>query len=120
PIVFLRLETASQYGTHSQSVEVIRGDDATRGYRSVIADAERSAHDLVDDEGIEELAILLEIAKVRPGDSVPLASRAIRSGNRHQPLLAGHHGEWTQQNTFNPTEDRCICADTESQAEERL
>ena len=83
----------------------------------MIADTERGPHDLVDDEGVEELGILLEINKVRPGDSVPPS--AIGSGHRHQPLLAGNHGEWPEQNAFDPTEDRCVGADPEREAEDR-
>src|SRR5439155_17843466 len=51
-----RFETATQYRADTQCFEVVRRHDAADCAFSSLADAECSAHDLVDDKRIEQLA----------------------------------------------------------------
>src|SRR4051812_20375774 len=85
----------------------------------MVANVESCAHDLVDDEGVEELAILLQVEEIGPGETRPLRRGTHRSRNCHQAFLANDHRKRPQQNAFDPTEDRGVSSDTKSQAEQR-
>src|SRR5256885_816187 len=66
--VFAGLEGAPEQRVNSEGVKIICRNDAAGGDLGAISEAERSAHDFADDEGIDELAVLLEVEKVWPGN----------------------------------------------------
>src|SRR6202011_2296050 len=89
------------------------------GSLGTVADAECGPGDPVRDKSVDQCAVLLEIDEVGPSDIGVARLGAIRSGDRHQSLLVGDSREWTQQDAFNPTEDRGVRADPKSQAKDR-
>jgi len=116
PAGFLdRFEAAAQNRLDAERVEVIRGDDAAGGALRAIADGERGAEEPIGDEGLGEVGVPAQILEIRPGDSC--ARAAMDGRHRDHPVLIGHGREGAQQNSFDPTEDRCSRADSQRQTE---
>jgi hypothetical protein len=115
--VVRRFERAAQNGVDSENVEVVRGNDAPDGTFGPIAYVQRCAADVLGNERLHQFAVFLQILKVGPGNV--RAAAAVGAGHCEHTLLPRDLRERTQQNAFDPTEDRGGRGDAKRQAEYR-
>src|SRR5437867_5100089 len=95
-----------------QCVEIVGRHDASgRAFSPIAADAERRADDLFRDERIDQRATLLKVGEIRPRDLGSLRRAWSRSAQDEQSVRIGNERIWTEEDTFDPTEDRRIGAD---------
>jgi hypothetical protein len=116
PGILPRLEPAPHNRMDAEYLEIVGGYDAPSGAIGPIADAERGSGDVLGEERLGQRAVPPKILKVGPGDLGP--SVAIDPRDRDQPVLVDYSWKRPQQNSFDPTENRCCRADPEGQAED--
>src|SRR5258708_38910980 len=121
--VFFRPESSPENGMDSESIEIVRGDDAADSDFRPVADVERSSGDAFGDKPVHQRGLFLKVEKVRPGNigvtQVAFAfSVAFRfcSRKRHHSLLVGYSRKGTKQYSFHPPKNGGIGADSEREA----
>src|SRR5713226_1813376 len=102
----------------ANGVKIIRGYDASDGALGAIAEAERGAHDFGHDEGVDEGAAFLQVEDVGPGDIGRASFTASSSRDCEESFLVNHKGVGAEENSFDPTEDGGIGANSKSEAED--
>src|SRR6266404_784752 len=117
--VLAGLEGAPENGMDSDGVKIIGRDDASGGDLGTVTDAERGAHDFADDEGVDESGIFLEVEEVGPGDAGRVGFAASGSGKREELFLVSYERVGAKQDSFDPTEDGGVGADSQGEAENR-
>src|SRR5713226_7668445 len=118
PGVFARLESTAQNGMDTDGIKIIRRDDASCRDLGAVADAEGRAHDFGHDEGVNQSAVPLQIEEIRPGSKGRARFASRRSGKSEQLLLVGYRRVRTEQNPFDPTEDRGVRTDSQGEAKD--
>src|SRR5260370_5538232 len=94
--VFSRLETAPENWMDTDGIKIIRGYDASNGALGAIAEAQRGAHDFVDDEGIDERAAFLQVEDIGPGEIGMASLAASGSGDGEQLFLMSYERVGTE------------------------
>src|SRR5229473_8209257 len=103
----------------ADGVKIIGGYDASDGALGAIAEAERGAHDLGDDEGVDERAAFLQVEEVGPGDIGVARLAASGPGDGEKSFLVSYERVGAEEDSFDPTEDSGIRADPQSEAQNR-
>ena len=112
-------ESASEDRPDAQRVEVVRGHDASSRVFRAIPNAQCRPHDLVPNEGIDQLAASLKVEKIGPR-KIRITGRASRRrADGDEPVLPRDHGIRPEEDSFDPAEDGRVGADSERQAEDR-
>src|SRR5713226_6834011 len=117
--VFAGLKAAPENWMDADGVKIIRGYDASDSALGAIAEAERGAHDFGHDKGVDERAALLQVEQVGPGDTGRASLAASGSGEGEEPFLMSYERIGTEEDAFDPTENRGIGADSQGQAQNR-
>src|SRR5579864_6576956 len=116
-LIFCRIESSSKKRPDSERRKIICGNDAARSSLCAVTNIECRPGDLADDEGIDQLGISLQVEEVRVRNVVDIVLAANGLAQSHQAVLVPYHREGTEQNAFNPAENRGVRADPESQAQ---
>src|SRR5467141_2700183 len=116
--IFACLETAPENRMDADGVKIIRGYDASDGAFGAVAEAERDAHDLGDDEGVDERAVFLQVKEVGPGDRGVASLAASGPGDGEKPFLVSDQRVGTEEDSFDPTEHGGVGADSQSEAKD--
>src|SRR6266852_8161031 len=119
PRVLSRLESAAKNRVYSESVKIIRRYDASSGDLGAVADAERRPHNFCYKKCVKQRATPLQVEEIWPRNRRSASLPARRSAEGEQPLLVCYGWVGTEQNPFDPTEDRGIGADSQGKAEDR-
>src|SRR6266404_4264948 len=119
PCVLAGLESAAKNRMDPDGIKIVGGHDAPSGALGTVSDAERGTHDFGHDEGVNQNAVPLQIDEIRPGSKGRARFAAGRPGKSEQLLLVGYRRVRTEQNPFDPTEDRGIRADSQGEAKDR-
>src|SRR5882762_10306444 len=116
--IFAWLKSAPKDGMDADGVKIIGGDNAASGDLSAVADAEGSARDFGDDERVDERATFLQVEQFRPGDIVGAGFAARGSGEGSQLFLVRYERVGTEEDAFDPTENRGVGADSEGETKD--
>src|SRR5712664_51849 len=116
--IFPGLETAPKNRTNADGVKIIRRHDASDGALRAIAKAECGAHDFVHDKGVDQRAALLKVKEIGPGDIGRAGLAASGSGEGEKPFLVRYKGVGTEKDSFDPTENRGVGADSQGEAKD--
>ena len=119
PLAFFRFEAASHNRTHAKGIEIVRRNDSADRALRPVANAERRAHDLIDNERFKQRRIFFEIEKVWIRKRSALLRAARCADEREHPVLMRHERVRANQNSFDPTKYGGVCADPQSQAKDR-
>src|SRR6266478_3864589 len=114
--IFAWLKSAPENGMDTDGVKIICGDDAASGDLGAVADAEGSAGDFGDDERVDERAIFLQVEQFGPGNIVGADLATGGSGEGSQLFLVRYQRVGTEEDAFDPTENRGVGADTQGEA----
>src|SRR5689334_6059798 len=117
--VFIGLEAASENGTNTQGVKIVRRDKAACAAFGSVTDTERDAYDLFRNNCIAERTAPLKILEVRPGESVVTGFAAPGCGQHEQTILMSDCRIRMNQDAFNPAKDCCIGADSQYETQDR-
>src|SRR6266852_5801891 len=116
--IFALLKSAPEDGMDTDGVKIICGNDASSGDLGTVADAEGGAHDFGDDERVDERASFLQVEQVGPGSIVGAGFAARGSGEGGQLFLVGYQRVRAKENSFDPTKNRGIGADSQGEAKD--
>src|SRR5882724_10224798 len=116
--IFARLKSAAEDGMDTDGVKIICGDDAAGGDLGTVADAEGSAGDFGDDERVDERATFLQFEQFGPGNIVGSGFAAGGSGEGSQLFLVRYQRVGTEEYAFDPTENRGVGADSQSETKD--
>ena len=112
------LEAAAERWANTNRVEVIGGDDAADGGFRACSDVEGAAGDFADEESVAlGAASGAESRKSGQEISRRTSFAARGSGEGDEPLLVGDGGVRTEENAFEPAENRSVRADGQDEAE---
>src|SRR5882757_9714630 len=116
--IFARLKSAPEDGMDTDGVKIICGDDAASGDLGAVADAEGSAGDFGDDERVDERATFLQVEQFGPGNIVGTNFAARGSGEGGQLFLVRYQRVGTEEDAFDPTENRGVGTDSQGEAKD--
>src|SRR5712672_2447766 len=116
--IFTWLKSAPEDGMDTDGVKIICGDDAASGDLSAVADAEGCAGDFGDDERVDERTTFLQVEQFGPGNIVGTDFAARGSGEGSQLFLVRYQRVGTEEDAFDPTEDRGVGADSKGEAKD--
>ena len=118
--VFTRLEPAPEHGMHADRIEIVGRDHAAGHALGAVTDAERRAGDFLGDERFDQRAVARQVLKVRPGHfDQRAAGTAVGARHGEEPILIHDERERSQEDAFDPAEDRRVGTDAERQAQDR-
>ena len=102
---FFRRERATQRRTHAECFKIVRCHEAADRALGPISDAQGRRDQLVDDERLNERAVLLKINAIGIGKLIETGGAAGCSGEDEHPLLVGDGRIGMKENSFDPTKD---------------
>src|SRR4029077_12676310 len=94
------------------------GDDAAGGALGTIADAERSAGNFADEDRFAERAASLKVLEVGPRKRGAPGFVRGDPADGDEALLMRDAGVGTQKDSFDPTEDGGVGADSQREAKD--
>src|SRR5215831_933025 len=115
--VFTGLKAAAEDGLQTERRKIIGRDQAAGYALGAITDAERSAGNFFGDEGVEQIAVALQIEKVGIRQRDIAGDAAPGSGQYHKPFLMSDLGVGTQQCALDPAEDSGSGPDAEGETQ---
>src|SRR5262249_46493325 len=116
---FFGSESTTEDRFYSECVEIIRRYDANGCAFGAVADAQRRTGNAIDDERLKQRRVFFEISEVGIRKSVISGYASRRADKGEHPILMWHQWIRPNQNSFDQTENRRICPDTECEAKQR-
>src|SRR5439155_301639 len=114
---FFGSKAAAEKWPHGQGVEIIRGYNSSDRTLGALANAQRCAHDPIDDERLEKRGVLFKIEEVGIGNSASFPA-ADRAAERNHPVLMRDERIGADENSFDPTQGGRVRANAESQTKD--